>query len=75
MFELLFLIVIDKYLLIDSLYHFISNIIKFFVKITCNSGDRNRGRDSFHCKSNYSNSLKKSELGEYVILGNYKVVK
>lgn len=75
MFELLFLIVIDKHLLIDSLYHFISKIIKFSVKITDNSGDRNRESDSIHHKSNYINSLKKSELGEYVILGNCKVVK
>ena len=53
MLKLFFLIVIDKYLLIDLLYHFISNIIKFSVKITDNSGVGNRESDSIHHKSNY----------------------
>lgn len=51
MLKLFFLI--DKYLLIDLLYHFISNIIKFSVKITDNAGVGNRESDSIHHKTNY----------------------
>lgn len=72
MLKLFFLI--DKYLLIDLLYHFISNIIKFSVKITDNSGVGNRESD-YSSQNKLFDLLKKLEFGEYFILGNYKVVK